>query len=133
MSRDTILVIDDDAAVRRVVRRQLVTAWPEYRVVEAADGAAGLALVGRHVALIVCDVNMPRLGGFDVCRALREAPPQSGVTDVPVILLTGRDQEADLLQGWDCGSTLHVAKPFARERFIAAVATILGEAEVQVA
>jgi CheY-like chemotaxis protein len=126
MAKDTILVVDDEPEVRRVVARHIRAHWRTYNVVEIRDGVAALEALSPRVALIVCDVNMPRLSGYELCRSLREAPAESGYQDLPVILLTGHDTEADITRSWESGSTLHLGKPFDPEKLEAALSSLLG-------
>jgi two-component system chemotaxis response regulator CheY len=125
MGKDTILVVDDEPEIRRAVSRHIRARWPRYYVVELRDGAAALDALSPRIALIVCDVNMPRLTGFDLCRSLREAPVESGYTDLPVILLTALDSEADIAKSWASGSTLHLGKPFDPEKLDSALRALL--------
>ena len=105
--RTTVLVIDDHPDIRAYVRRHLE---PEYRVLEAADGATGLDLARAHLPdLVVSDVMMPGLDGFDLCRALREDP---ALAFIAVILLTGRAAAEDRLTGLGEGADDYLVKPF---------------------
>ena len=103
----TVLVVDDHAEMRAFIRRHLEES---YHVVEAADGAEGVELARRTIPdLIVSDVMMPELDGFELCRTLRADPD----TDfIPVILLTARATSEDAVAGLDTGADDYVAKPF---------------------
>lgn len=103
----TVLVVDDHAEMRTFIRRHLEES---YSVIEAADGAAGVELARRTLPdLIVSDVMMPELDGFELCRTLRQDPE----TDfIPVILLTARATSEDVVSGLDTGADDYVAKPF---------------------
>lgn len=117
MSR--ILLIDDDASLLDVLALSFEDAG--YDVVTASDGASGLA---KHraapAALLVSDVNMPHLDGFSLCRSLREAGDE-----VPVILLTSRDNEIDEALGLELGADDYVAKPFNTRVLLARVKALL--------
>lgn len=109
--RATVLVIDDQVDIRTFVRAHLE---PPYRVVEAADGAAGLACARELLPdLVVADVMMPEMDGFALCRALKEDPE----TDwLPVMLLTAKAATLDKLDGLHLGADDYLTKPFdARE------------------
>ncbi len=115
-----ILIVDDD----RVLRQTLTAALEAegYAVAEAGDGREGLekALKGT-IDLVVCDVVMPSLTGFELCRKLREAGRQ-----VPVIVLSGRKKkEVDKVLGLELGGDDYMTKPFGTEEFIARVHAVL--------
>ncbi len=101
----TILMIDDDTALLRLTELNLTKAG--YRFVSAQHGIAGLQMVEReHPSLVLLDVSMPKLDGWDTCRLIRE------VSDVPILMLTGRDEEADKARGLDLGADDYLTKPF---------------------
>jgi putative two-component system response regulator len=112
-----ILVADDDAQSRAVLRTMLERA--RYLVVDAADGSAALAQVARHRPdLVLLDVQMPALDGFEVTRCLRS---QSGTALLPVILVTGLAAVEDKVRGLDAGATDFVTKPFQQGELLARV------------
>lgn len=112
-----ILVADDDAQSRAVLRTMLERA--RYLVVDAADGPAALAQVARHRPdLVLLDVQMPALDGFEVTRCLRS---QSGTALLPVILVTGLAAVEDKVRGLDAGATDFVTKPFQQGELLARV------------
>ncbi|NNF04574.1 MAG: response regulator, partial [Rhodothermales bacterium] len=118
--RTRILVVDDNADVRRFVRSLLDT---EYVVFEAADGVEGLDRARAELPdLIVADVMMPRLDGFELSRALKEEPMLAGV---PVILLTARAAVEDELEGLGTGADHYVRKPFEPDVLLARVKNLL--------
>ena len=101
-----ILVVDDDPAASRAVRHCLE--WKGYEVVEQPGGAEALAWLERgHADLIILDVVMPGLSGFDVCRRLRE---RDETRHTPVIFLTARQGIRDLMEGKTAGSDLYIVK-----------------------
>ncbi len=102
---NTILMIDDDVALLRLTELNLTKAG--YRFVSAQHGIAGLQMLeNEHPAAILLDVNMPKLDGWETCRLIRE------VSDVPIIMLTGRDDELDKARGLDLGADDYLTKPF---------------------
>jgi DNA-binding response OmpR family regulator len=101
-----ILVVDDDPAASVAVRHCLE--WKGYEVVEQPSGAEALAWLEReHADLIILDVVMPGLSGFEVCRRLRE---RDDTRYTPVIFLTSRQGIRDLLEGKAAGSDLYIVK-----------------------
>jgi two-component system response regulator MprA len=115
----SVLVVDDDLLIRRMLERTLVAEG--YRFEGAADGGAALASVERGVPdLVVLDVSMPGMDGLAVCRRLRRA----GLA-VPILLLTARDAVADRVAGLDAGADDYLVKPFASEELLARVRALL--------
>ena len=118
-----LLVVDDDPDVRDSLRRAL--GYAGYAVATAANGADALASVSRSpVDLIILDVLMPMLDGFDTCRALRE---RGNAT--PVIVLTARDAVDDRVAGLEAGADDYLVKPFALRELLARVNALLRRAQ----
>jgi two-component system OmpR family response regulator len=114
----TVLIVDDDAHIREVVRFAL--AKTGFRVLEAVDGRAALALFASAPPdLVILDVLMPELDGTEVCRELRR------VSRVPIIFLTSLDDEADRVIGLELGGDDYVAKPFSPRELVARVKAVL--------
>jgi two-component system response regulator MprA len=110
---ERVLVVDDDAPVRRMLERSLSAEGYDVEVV--ADGGGALAAVERSVPdLILLDVAMPGLDGLAVARRLRDA----GIT-VPILMLTARDTVAERVAGLEAGGDDYVVKPFALEELVA--------------
>ncbi|MAS35492.1 MAG: DNA-binding response regulator [Anaerolineaceae bacterium] len=119
----TILIIEDEAKIVRTVRLYLEQAG--YGVVWATDGTQGLAAF-RHEkpALVILDLNLPgQLDGLDVCRTLRRD------SNVPIIMLTARTEEADRLIGLELGADDYITKPFSPREVVARVRAVLRRAE----
>src|SRR5262249_52488858 len=115
----TVLVVDDDPPIRRMLERTLGA--EEYVVRTAADGGAALAAVERSAPdVIVLDVKLPGLDGPPVCRRLRRA----GLA-LPILLLTARDAVHDRVEGLDAGADDYLVKPFAPEELLARVRALL--------
>jgi two-component system, OmpR family, response regulator MprA len=115
----TVLVVDDDGPIRRMLERTL--AAEGYAVAVAADGGSALAAVERSVPdALVLDVAMPDLDGLAVCRRLRA----KGLA-LPIILLTARDAVHDRVAGLDAGADDYLVKPFAAEELLARVRALL--------
>ncbi|WP_199615747.1 response regulator transcription factor [Paenibacillus alkalitolerans] len=117
--REKILVVDDDEKITSMLRRGL--AFEGYRVLSARNGQEGLALAGQeHPDLIILDIMMPVLDGWEVCRRLREADLR-----MPVLMLTAKDEVSDRVRGLDTGADDYLVKPFALEELLARVRALL--------
>lgn len=118
----TILLIEDDATLAETLRYNLEREG--YAVLFAADGIQGLELARRECPdLLVLDVMLPRLDGFSVCRILRQE------SDVPIIMLTARQDEVDRIAGLELGADDYVSKPFSLGELLARVRAILRRTE----
>jgi DNA-binding response OmpR family regulator len=118
----TILVADDEEDLRELVSYRLSRSG--YEVVEAVDGQEALELATEHTPdLMVLDVMMPRLDGYELTRRVRE---QDSLRGVPVILLTARSQESDVSRGFDVGADDYLKKPFNPDELVARVRAVLG-------
>lgn len=114
-----ILVVDDEARMRKLVRDFLVR--DGYTVAEAADGEEALSVFydQKDIALIILDVMMPKMDGYEVCEEIRR------VSKVPIIMLTAKSDERDELRGFDLGIDEYVTKPFSPKILVARVEAIL--------
>jgi two-component system KDP operon response regulator KdpE len=121
MSSATILVVDDEPQIRRVMRTAL--AAQSYLILEAHTGEEALETM-RHERpdLILLDVNMPGIGGLAACREIRAA------SDVPIIMLTVRNSERDKVSALDAGADDYVVKPFGVEELLARIRAALRRA-----
>ena len=105
-----ILVVDDDPHIRQVIRFALEDAG--FTIDEAANGQAGIAKMATlRPDLIVLDIGMPEMDGFQTCKAIRRS------SDVPILFLTARDDEIDRVLGFELGADDFVAKPFSPREF----------------
>lgn len=118
----TVLVIEDDPAIRLGLRKSLQ--FEGYRVIEAADGERGLeAAFQEKPDLVVLDLMLPRVNGFEVCRTLRKHD-----RDLPILILSAKDQEVDKVMGLDLGADDYVTKPFSPKELAARVKAALRRA-----
>ncbi|AWW43659.1 XRE family transcriptional regulator [Streptomyces sp. AS58] len=116
-----VVVADDDEGQAELVRRYLQHEGHDVTVVH--DGRAALEAVrSRTPDLLVLDVMMPRVGGLDVCRIIRSEPP---LVDLPVLMLTARSAEDDLLLGLDLGADDYMTKPFSPRELMARIRSLL--------
>lgn len=120
-----ILVIDDDPAVTSLLKRGL--SYEGFAVTTARSGAEGLALAREHPSdLVILDVMMPGLSGFEVLQRLR-----AGDERLPVLMLTARDAPADQVQGLESGADDYVMKPFTFEVLLARIHALLRRQQVE--
>ncbi len=116
--RTTILIVDDEPAIRRFLRTSL--AAQDYAVVEAENGAAALAAVAREKPdLMILDLGLPDLDGAEVIRRIRPG------NDLPIVILSVRDDERGKVEALDLGADDYITKPFGMEELIARVRTAL--------
>lgn len=119
MDKLKILVVDDESRMRKLVRDFLVR--QDYEVLEAGDGEEALDIFYRekNIALLILDVMMPKMNGWEVCREVREN------SKVPIIMLTAKSDESDELMGFDLGVDEYISKPFSPKILVARVEAIL--------
>jgi len=119
-----ILVVDDEKDLLDLVRR--ILARGGFEVITASDGKEGLAKVYSEAPdLMILDINMPVMNGWEVCRKIRKDPLYK---HLPVIMLTVRRTKKDQLKGLDLGSDEYITKPFSPTELIARVKTVLQRA-----
>ncbi len=113
-----ILIVDDEAALIQAAATHLERQG--YKVLSAYDGHAGLRVVfEERPDLVLLDVVMPRLDGFETCRRIRE------LSDVPIIMLTGRKDEEDIVKGFEVGADDYILKPFKPGELSARISAVL--------
>lgn len=119
MEKLKILVVDDESRMRKLVRDFLVK--QDFEVLEAGDGEMALDMFyqEKNIALIILDVMMSKMNGWEVCREVRE---NSGV---PIIMLTAKGDESDELLGFELGVDEYISKPFSPKILVARVEAIL--------
>ncbi len=119
MDKLKILVVDDESRMRKLVKDFLVK--KDYQVLEAEDGAKALDVFfeEKDIALIILDVMMPKMDGWEVCREIRS------YSKVPIIMLTARGDERDELLGFELGVDEYISKPFSPKILVARVEAIL--------
>ena len=122
MERIKILVVDDESRMRKLVKDFLVR--ENYEVIEAGDGEEALDKFyeDKDIALIILDVMMPKMDGWEVCRQIRKN------SKVPIIMLTAKGEENDELTGFDCGADEYISKPFSPKILTARVDALVRRA-----
>lgn len=119
MDKLKILVVDDESRMRKLVKDFLIR--KNYEVLEAGDGveAVDIFLENKDISLIILDVMMPRMDGWEVCEEIRS------YSQVPIIMLTAKSDERDELQGFELGVDEYISKPFSPKILVARVEAIL--------
>ena len=119
MDKLKILVVDDESRMRKLVRDFLQR--DGFTVLEAGDGMEAMEVFydQKDISLIILDVMMPKMDGWQVCREIRK------ISQVPIIMLTARADERDELQGFDLGVDEYISKPFSPKILVARVEAIL--------
>lgn len=127
MEKVKILVVDDESRMRKLVKDFLTREG--YMVLEAGDGMEAMDIFykNKDISLIILDVMMPNMDGWQVCREIREN------SKVPVIMLTARSEEKDELQGFELGIDEYISKPFSPKILVARVGAILRRSQGTVA
>ncbi len=125
VTKAKILVVDDEYRMRRLIKDFLEVNG--YVVLEAADGEEALNIFYRDkdIDLIILDVMMPKMSGFDVLMEIRSS------SQIPVIILTARSRESDEIMGYDIGADQYITKPFSPKVLVARVEAILRRTMVQ--
>ena len=119
MENIKVLVVDDESRMRKLVKDFLIREG--YAVLEAGDGMEAMDIFyeDKEIALVILDVMMPKMDGWQVCREIRET------SKVPIIMLTARSEERDELQGFELGVDEYISKPFSPKILVARVNAIL--------
>lgn len=121
MSTGRILIVDDSENIRNVL--QMNFEWLGYEVICASDGEEALNRINEdRPDLIVLDVMMPRLNGYQVCRSIKSDPSMSGI---PIVFLSAKDQQGDKFWGKDCGADEYLTKPFSAAKLERVVEQLL--------
>jgi len=120
-----VLVIDDDPDLVEVVRLCFELRWPDATVLSAGDGASGLELVeAESPDIIILDIGLPDMDGYEVCREIRRW------SDVPIIMLTVRSEDTDIVKGLELGADEYITKPFSHIELLARVQAVLRRVEM---
>ena len=118
MEKIKILVVDDESRMRKLVKDFLEREG--YVVLEAGDGMEAMEIFyeEKDIALVILDVMMPRMDGWQTCREIRQS------SQVPIIMLTARAEESDELQGFNLGVDEYISKPFSPKILVARVEAV---------
>ena len=123
MDKDKILVVDDESRMRKLIRDFLEREG--YKIIEAADGVEAMEYFyeNKDINLIILDVMMPRMDGWQVCKEVRQN------SKVPIMMLTARAEEQNELKGFELGVDEYIAKPFSPKILVARVGALLKRAK----
>lgn len=120
--RERILIIDDEQKMRRMLQ---VLLFPYFEAVEAIDGPEALVLLQKqHFSLVILDVMMPGMDGWEVCRKIRET------SQIPILMLTARGDIKDKVKGFSVGADDYLVKPFDSEELIARLKALIQRSQV---
>ena len=120
MSELKILVVDDEARMRKIVKDFLVA--KDYTVLEAANGEEAIDIMydsSQKIDLVILDIMMPKMDGWETCREIRK------ISKVPIIMLTAKGDESDELLGYELGIDEYITKPFSPKILVARIDAIL--------
>ncbi len=122
MAKKRILIVDDELSIIKFLRANLEA--KDFEVLAAMDGAEALQTIGMELPdLVILDIMMPKMDGFEVCRRLREW------SQIPIIMLSGRGDERDKVKCLDLGADDYITKPFGAEELVARVRATLRRTE----
>jgi DNA-binding response OmpR family regulator len=117
-NKQCVLIVDDDASIRKFVRANLEAR--DYQVMLASDGEEAMKMIEEELPdLILLDIMMPKIDGFQVCQQIREW------SKIPIIMLTARDNENDKVKCLDCGADDYLTKPFAVRELLSRINAVL--------
>ncbi len=120
----TILLVEDEPSIASLVRAYLER--DSYKVVWASNGADALAALDRHqIRMVILDVGLPDTDGFEVCRRIRKR------SQVPILMLTARDEEPDRVAGLELGADDYITKPFSPRELVARMKAVMRRVEPQ--
>ena len=122
MGKPRVLIVDDEPHI--VLSLEFLLQRAGYETASAGDGEAGLALVRQlRPDLVLLDVMMPKRNGYEVCQAIRS---DGDVQHTPVIMLTAKGQEVEILKGRELGASAYVTKPFGNAEILEVIRGVLG-------
>ncbi len=122
---ETVLIIEDDSTMLRALRDNFE--FKGYKVVTASDGEQGLdAALNAKPDLILLDIMLPKINGYEICRLLREQK-----LEMPIIMLTAKGEESDIILGLNLGADDYVTKPFSIKELLARVAAFLRRSRIK--
>lgn len=123
--KERILIVEDEVKISRFL--QLELQYEGYEIEQAYDGREGLdKALNEKYDLILLDIMLPKLNGMEVCRRIRQ------ISDIPIIMLTAKDETTDIVMGLDTGADDYITKPFAIEELLARIRVALKRKKLEV-
>lgn len=114
MKAKRILVVDDEEVIRKFVRIQLGKLG--FEIKEAEDGNKAIEVLGKeNFDLLICDIMMPNKNGWEVIKEVRSNPK---TRDLPIIVLTAKNEDKDMFQGYELGASYYITKPFTKAQLL---------------
>ena len=114
MMSKKVLIVDDEEVIRKLLRIHLVK-WG-YEVKEAVDGTQAIEQIGKdNFDLLICDILMPNMDGWQVLKEVKSNPKTK---DMPVIVLTAKNEDNDMFKGYDLGASYYMTKPFTKAQLL---------------
>jgi len=124
--RKKVLVVDDEETIRQFLSTLLLR-WG-YEVEEAVDGVQALEKLAKdNYDLLICDILMPNKDGWEVLKEMKSNPK---IKEIPVIVLTGKKEDSDIVRGYELGAIYYMTKPFTIAQLLYALEQIFGETSV---
>lgn len=121
MKREHILIVEDDEDIQQLLTYNLIR--KNYQVSCAVHGKQALEMIKeKKIDLILLDLMLPGFDGFEICKAVRKDPANK---DIPIVMVTAKGEEADIVKGLECGADDYITKPFSPNVLLARVSTIL--------
>lgn len=121
MGKPRVVIVEDEPHI--VLSLEFLLQRAGYDTVTAADGEAGLALVRRlRPDVVLLDIMLPRRNGYEICQAIKSDP---GLRTIPVIMLSAKGQEVEVLKGLELGAASYVTKPFGNADILEAIRAVL--------
>ncbi len=118
-----VLIIDDEEIIRKFLKINLLK-WG-YEVKEATDGIEALEQLDHdNYDLLICDILMPNKDGWEVLKGVRSNPK---IKDIPVIILTAKNEDKDMFTGYELGANYYMTKPFTKDQLLYGVKLMLGD------
>jgi DNA-binding response OmpR family regulator len=127
MPKETILVIEDDSDIVEIIQYNFEREG--YRVITASNGEKGIdAVISRKPALIILDLMLPGLDGLEVCKRLRS---NADTRSIPIVILTAKGEESDIVLGLGVGADDYVTKPFSPKELLARITAVLRRGDLK--
>ena len=118
-----ILIVDDEEVIRKFLKIHLAKLG--YEVMEAGDGVQAIEQLGKNdYDLLICDILMPKKDGWEVIREVKSNPKTK---DIPVIVLTAKNEDSDMFKGYDLGVNYYMTKPFTKAQLIYGLKLMFGD------